>query len=69
MVHISGKEARKWNCEQDNRRWKPLKGWDQLVRRIGGKNVACRTHKGKTDGTWCFVLKVEAVGSSTTSVI
>jgi hypothetical protein len=28
MVCISGKEARKWGCEQDNRRWKPLKGWE-----------------------------------------
>jgi hypothetical protein len=56
-------------CVQNNRRWKPLKGCDQeLVRRTGEKNVESRTHKGETDGTWCFVLKMEAAGSSTTSV-
>jgi hypothetical protein len=69
MVDISGREARKWGCQLDNRRCKPLKGWDQeLGRRIGEKNVASITYRGKMASTWWFVLKMEAAGSSITSV-
>jgi hypothetical protein len=54
-VHISQKEARKWGCQQDNKRSKPLKRVGPRIREENRRKKCCKYNIQGENG-WYMVV-------------